>query len=252
MNKAALCIGAVAFIHRFGSSLYEHVHFHVCVVDGVFEVQAAEAGEAGEASARTTALSAIFTRPQHHSSRSGGLYRDHPALAHPARLCRSGPARRLRGSADAGVQAQRVFGRCHIPDDCIAAQDRAGLELLLPSSASPPRIKRLRSRTSLEAMRGVSTDCESKPAMKTAQAVGGKPVSRKDGYFPDPPAHHLWPYPQLRCSPGFTAWASGARPKMRSKRLANSGQTSGLTRRAGRTPPARAMICSAAMEAIFW
>ncbi len=30
-------IGAVAFIHRFGSSLNEHVHFHSCVIDGVFE-----------------------------------------------------------------------------------------------------------------------------------------------------------------------------------------------------------------------
>jgi hypothetical protein len=37
VDKAALHIGAVAFIHRFGSSLNEHVHFHICVVDGVFE-----------------------------------------------------------------------------------------------------------------------------------------------------------------------------------------------------------------------
>lgn len=36
-GKAALHIGAVAFIHRSSSSLNEHVHFHVCVVDGVFE-----------------------------------------------------------------------------------------------------------------------------------------------------------------------------------------------------------------------
>ena len=36
-DNAALHIGAVAFIHRFGSSLNEHVHFHVCAVDGVFE-----------------------------------------------------------------------------------------------------------------------------------------------------------------------------------------------------------------------
>ena len=36
MDKAGLHIGAIAFIHRFGSSLNEHVHFHVCVVDGVF------------------------------------------------------------------------------------------------------------------------------------------------------------------------------------------------------------------------
>ena len=37
LGKAALHIGAVAFIHRFGSSLNGHVHVHVCVVDGVFE-----------------------------------------------------------------------------------------------------------------------------------------------------------------------------------------------------------------------
>jgi hypothetical protein len=39
-DGAALHIGAVAFIHRFGSSLNTHVHFHVCVVDGVFEAVA--------------------------------------------------------------------------------------------------------------------------------------------------------------------------------------------------------------------
>jgi len=32
--------GAVAFIHRFGSSLNLHTHFHVCVIDGVFEPDA--------------------------------------------------------------------------------------------------------------------------------------------------------------------------------------------------------------------
>jgi len=36
-HLASLHLGAVAFIHRFGSSLNTHVHFHVCVVDGVFE-----------------------------------------------------------------------------------------------------------------------------------------------------------------------------------------------------------------------
>jgi hypothetical protein len=43
VDKETLHIGAVAFIHRFGSSLNEHVHFHVCVVDGVFEEGAGEA-----------------------------------------------------------------------------------------------------------------------------------------------------------------------------------------------------------------
>ena len=37
VDKVALHICAVAFIHRFGSSLNQHVHVHVCVVDGVFE-----------------------------------------------------------------------------------------------------------------------------------------------------------------------------------------------------------------------
>ena len=43
VDKAAVRIGAVAFIHRFGSSLNTHVHFHVCVVDKVFEAVAGEA-----------------------------------------------------------------------------------------------------------------------------------------------------------------------------------------------------------------
>lgn len=37
VETAALHIGAIAFIHRFGSSLNGHVHFHVCVVHGVAE-----------------------------------------------------------------------------------------------------------------------------------------------------------------------------------------------------------------------
>lgn len=32
---ASARIGSVAFIHRFGSSLTEHVHFHCCIVDGL-------------------------------------------------------------------------------------------------------------------------------------------------------------------------------------------------------------------------
>ncbi len=53
LDKAALHIGAVTLakpqvrIHRFGSSLNAHVHFHVCAVDGVFEeVPVAVEGEA--------------------------------------------------------------------------------------------------------------------------------------------------------------------------------------------------------------
>ena len=33
----AAAMGAVSFLHRFGSSLNPHFHFHLCVVDGLFE-----------------------------------------------------------------------------------------------------------------------------------------------------------------------------------------------------------------------
>ena len=58
--KVALHIGAVAFIHRFGSSLNEHVHFHVCVVDGVFEEVAGEGGVDAQARAQACAPGVIF------------------------------------------------------------------------------------------------------------------------------------------------------------------------------------------------
>ena len=34
--SAEIHIGAVAFIHRFGFALNEHVHVHCCVIDSVF------------------------------------------------------------------------------------------------------------------------------------------------------------------------------------------------------------------------
>jgi hypothetical protein len=34
---ATSALGAVSFLHRFGSSLNPHFHYHVCVVDGLFE-----------------------------------------------------------------------------------------------------------------------------------------------------------------------------------------------------------------------
>ena len=41
-------IGAIAFIHRFGSSLNAHTHFHCCIVDGVFQ-PTAKIGETADA-----------------------------------------------------------------------------------------------------------------------------------------------------------------------------------------------------------
>ena len=62
VDKATLQIGAVALakpqvhIHRFGSSLNGHVHFHVCAVDGVFEEVAVE----GEADAQSSPPGIVF------------------------------------------------------------------------------------------------------------------------------------------------------------------------------------------------
>ena len=47
-------LGAVSFVQRFGSALNAHVHFHCCVIDGVFtedgdgQVLVAEAGLTAE------------------------------------------------------------------------------------------------------------------------------------------------------------------------------------------------------------
>lgn len=40
-------LAACAFIHRFGSSLNTHVHFHIYVVDGVFEAEDAHGDDEG-------------------------------------------------------------------------------------------------------------------------------------------------------------------------------------------------------------
>jgi hypothetical protein len=37
-------LGAVSFLHRFGSALNHHVHLHACVTDGVFRPAADQAG----------------------------------------------------------------------------------------------------------------------------------------------------------------------------------------------------------------
>ena len=58
VDKAALHVGAVAFIHRFGSSLNEHVHFHVCVVDWVFEELAGASD--GDTDDKSSARTAVF------------------------------------------------------------------------------------------------------------------------------------------------------------------------------------------------
>ena len=112
VDKIALHIGAVAFIHRFGSSLNEHVHFHdFHPATGIGEPAVAQA----QATLRRRILRAFVGRGLLESFEA----KDMLAYQHSG------------FSVDAGV--------------CIQAHDRAGLERLLRYCARPPfSMERLR------------------------------------------------------------------------------------------------------------
>jgi hypothetical protein len=123
--------GAVAFIHRFGSSLNEHVHFHCCVIDGVFEP--AETDGATEADA---APGVVF-----HAA--AGL--DAQAIAAVQaqvrrRILRTFVRRALIEKCDAEEMAGWEYGGGFSVDAAVRIEgnDRAGLERLLRYCARPP------------------------------------------------------------------------------------------------------------------
>jgi hypothetical protein len=140
-DNAALHIGAVAFIHRFGSSLNEHVHFHVCAVDGVFEEVAGEGGAAAQAQARAQACA--------QACAPGVIF--HPATGIDTEAVAKAQAnlrRRIlrafvgRGLLE-GFEAQEMLGYKHSGFSVdagvrIESHDRAALERLLRYCARPP------------------------------------------------------------------------------------------------------------------
>jgi hypothetical protein len=131
MDKAALHIGAVAFIHRFGSSQNGHVHFHVCALDGVFE----EIPGVGDTDAQSSPPGIVF----------------HPANAideTAVALVQTDLRRRiLRAFVGRGLiescAAKDMLGYQHSGFSVhagvlIEAHDRAALERLLRYCARPP------------------------------------------------------------------------------------------------------------------
>ena len=119
VDKATLHIGAVAFIHRFGSSLNEHVHFHVCAVDGVFEEVPGIAFHPASA-IDETAVAQVQT----------DLHR---------RILRAFVGRGLLESFEAKeMLAYKHSGFSVDAGVCIEAHDRAALERLLRYCARPP------------------------------------------------------------------------------------------------------------------
>jgi len=140
-DKAALHIGAVAFIHRFGASLNEHVHFHVCAVDGVIAEAVGEGAADADAKARAQAPDQA-RRPCVIFHSATGV--NSKAVAQVQTTLRR---RILRAFVGRGLlecfEAKEMLGIKHSgfsvdTSVCIAAQDRAGLDRLLRYCARPP------------------------------------------------------------------------------------------------------------------
>jgi hypothetical protein len=143
MNEATLHIGAVAFIHRFGSSLNEHVHFHVCVVDGMFE------GVPGESDADATSPGVLAGTPKLRFHPVTEI--DETAVAQVQanlrrRILRAFVGRSLIERVDAKeMLTYKHSGFSVNASVCIEAHDRAALERLLRYCARPPfAMERLR------------------------------------------------------------------------------------------------------------
>ena len=143
VDKATLHIGAVAFIHRFGSSLNEHVHFHVCAVDGVFEELARGNSAAHVTDADTSAASGVIFHP------AIGIDADivvHVQAALRRRVLRAFVGRGLLQSFEAKEMLAYAHSGFSVDAGvCIQAHDRAALERLLRYCARPPfSMERLR------------------------------------------------------------------------------------------------------------
>ena len=122
-------LGAVAFIHRFGSTLNPHLHFHCVVIDGVFEPAPADAVVFHAAAGLdATAIAAVATQVRQ-------------------RLLRVFVRRGLLPGDDARAMARWEHGGGFSVDGSvrIEADDRAGRERLLRYCARPPfALQRLR------------------------------------------------------------------------------------------------------------
>jgi len=115
-------LGAVSFLHRFGSSLNPHLHFHLVVLDGVFS-----RGKDGEAFFHATTL----LRPEHWTRLQGVLQR---------RVLRYFRTRGLLDEFDAlDMLSWQGSGGFSIDASVrINGDDRAGIERLLRYCARPP------------------------------------------------------------------------------------------------------------------
>lgn len=153
----------MAFIHRFGSSLNEHVHFHVCVIDGAFQVMPGDAD--ADADAEALAPGVIFGAPKLRFHPAGGI--DGAVAAQVQadvrrRVLRAFMGRGLLESCDAkDMLAYQHSGFSVDAGVCIEAHDRAALERLLRYCARPPfAMERLRKAGTALVYRGAKQHSE--------------------------------------------------------------------------------------------
>jgi hypothetical protein len=118
-------LGAVSFLHRFGSSLNPHLHFHVVVLDGVFS----QTSDADTSAARFH--EATLLQPEHWTRLQGVVQR---------RVLRYFRTHGLLDELDAlDMLSWQGSGGFSIDASVrIEGDDRAGLERLLRYCARPP------------------------------------------------------------------------------------------------------------------
>ena len=117
-------LGAVAFIQRFGSSLNEHVHFHCCIIEGLFD-------------STTNTDGTVAFHPS--SGLDDAAFRQVQAITR-RRILRLFVRRGLIDKADGDeMAAQKHDGGFSLDASIrIEADDRPGLERLLRYCARPP------------------------------------------------------------------------------------------------------------------
>jgi hypothetical protein len=113
--------GAVSFVHRFGASLNRHLHYHCCILDGVFEPLEGGGVQFRQASALTREAAAVI---ESQVRRRVLRWLSHHGLLDPDDARDMLTWEHCGFSLDASV--------------CIAGHDRAGLERLLRYCARPP------------------------------------------------------------------------------------------------------------------
>ena len=124
-SSAAARLGAVVFIHRFGAALNTHLHFHCCIIDGVFAAADAAAGVVFHQACGLDAA-AVATVPAQVRQRVLRAFVRRGLLDQNAADAMGGWAHGGGFSLDATVR--------------IEGADRAGRERLLRYCARPPAL----------------------------------------------------------------------------------------------------------------